>query len=219
MKTFTIVAVILVAAVLLFLMMPAPDATKWDQGYPWNIQTTNRSVSVFGVELGYTPLQTFIVDVGDSGETAILQDRNGDLSLETYFSNLNLSGFETKMILRSTADPSVLQKWANQAGRGKLQAGGARKLLLNDAQLQQARQLPIAAITYVPRVAYDADIAAQRFGEPESREKGPDDSEYWFYPTKGLILILSKDTREVLHYVSPADFAVARKNLLHFPQD
>ena len=63
----------------------------------------------------------------------------------------------------------------------------------------------ITGLTFIPAVNLDEEVILARFGEPEERiELGA--VTHFLYSLKGLDVALHKDSKEVMQYVSPADF-------------
>ncbi len=215
MKTpLTILAVILLILVALFLFAPQQTNTPAENIYPWDIKTSGGAVSVFGVTLGSSPLQQLMDKLRDEGETAIFADEGKPPTVETFFKNISLGGFQARLIAVIDAPGQAIEDWAGNARKISPQASGARKIKLGGVSLQQAKQRPVTAMTYLPRVAYDETIIRQRFGKPDSITRLSDSEQYWFYPDKGLILNLNADSREVLHYLQPSDYDRVRHEIL-----
>ncbi|RTZ59248.1 MAG: hypothetical protein DSZ32_04430 [Gammaproteobacteria bacterium] len=215
MKTpLTILAAIFIILAALFLFSPRQAGAPAQNVYPWDIKTSGGAVSVFGVTLGSTPLQQLMDKLRDEGETAIFVEPDKPPTVEAFFKSINLGGFQARIIAVIDVPKQAIENWAGNARKMSPQASGARKIKLGGISLEQAKQRPVEAMTYLPRVAYDETIIRQRFGKPESIASVSDSEQYWFYPGKGLILNLNTDSREVLHYLQPSDYNRVRQDIL-----
>jgi len=71
----------------------------------------------------------------------------------------------------------------------------------------------IKSLTYIPKSNVDAELLKSRFGQAEETLKVDENTEFWLYPKKGLVISFSQKGKEVLQYVPLADFERLRKSV------
>ena len=64
-------------------------------------------------------------------------------------------------------------------------------------------------ISYIPGTRnLDADFFLERFGTPAATLRESEQAQSWFYPEKGLSVLIDEDAREVLEYQPPRKFVL-----------
>lgn len=74
-------------------------------------------------------------------------------------------------------------------------------------------QMPIAALSYSPAVDTRPRSLKHLFGEPVSEMEINDQSRYWLYPEKGIVMLINDEDKEVFHYFPPRDYDHILKNI------
>ncbi len=204
------VVVLLVLALWLFPSEPARDIPP-----PWQIETTeNNSIRVMGITLRQTRLQQVVDLYGEPPEVSLFEDTDGSRQLEAFFQTLDLNGLRARMVLVLLADDITLQRLYDQGARIQNVESGGKRISLNKTDLALAFQLPVRAISYLPKTDLPEDILEQRFGQPaekrpvmahpdaeaDSEKAKEQQSVEWIYPQKQLQITVSDSEREVLHY-------------------
>ena len=106
-------------------------------------------------------------------------------------------------------EPARLEAMERNAIKQEFSAEGDRKLLLNAEDKQSLGDAMIGGITYIPTYkGLEADFFRERFGEPAAWKVEDEENVQWFYPQKGLTLLLSTDGSEILQYRMPRAFVM-----------
>ncbi|PID49225.1 MAG: hypothetical protein CR991_07525 [Proteobacteria bacterium] len=191
------------------------EAGKTPDNLPWQISTSAEGYTqVFHWEIGKTTLKELINSLQHFPELAVFVTAPGDSMLEAYFGRRRLGLFEARLIAELDASEQQLQKFADEQIERKPQRSGAWKLSLSEDNVKIANTLPIKYLIYIPVADYTADIIIKHFGEPQDKVAVTDKTTYWFYPDKGLVLLLNDDGRDVFHYSAVKDYAALKQRLL-----
>lgn len=195
-----------------------PPATVDESRTPWAIATHPDGTSeVFGLHLGVCTLGEALTVLGGGAEVALMLNRDRPATLEAYLESIS-AGFVTgKMVLTASLPTDVTE--AMQARAVKIEAlpSGARRLHLAADDRQRAREARLDAVTFIPSVNLDEATVIQRFGPPGERIRPDPHSEHFLYADKGLDLVLDSESKELLQYVAPRDFARLRTPLIAVP--
>lgn len=209
-----LIGLVLVAIVVLWLFGSEPK-TMQVTDLPWQVESTpDGSTRVFGITLGQTSLDAASRHLNKIPEIALFQGEEGPESIEAFFGKTRVGVFDARVVLSLDADTELMRQVAQSAGEPEPMPSGSWKLPVAEKSLETVLQLPIKSITYVPSVQYEADIVLKRFGEPTERLPHNEHSEYWFYPTIGLLLLLDMEGKEVLQYVAPDQFEILRSSIV-----
>jgi hypothetical protein len=218
MKKWLAAPALLLALLVLYVLIPrAQDReARPVEGLPWQIELLpNGGSRVFGLTLGQSTLADARARFGADMEMAVIAGKDEPGALEAYFAHVSAGVVTGKLILVGDADPQTVARLRERAVKTEIAASGARKFLLDRADLAAAFQAPIRAITFIPSVNLDADTVRARFGAPAERIRTDEHSEHFLYPDKGLDVLLEAKGKEVLQYVAPRDFARLRAPLLN----
>jgi hypothetical protein len=177
-------------------------------GLPWQIdKLPDGSIRVFGIELGASTLGDAVHSLGGDAEIAVMTDKDGNSSLEMYFSSYRAGLLSGKLILLGDIDREVLATLKDRAASREVMKSTARKYVVNDSDRTQAYRARVKHIAFIPSVNLDEDIIRKRFGDVAETVQVGDDVKHFLYPALGLDVALSETGKEVLQYVAPADFA------------
>jgi hypothetical protein len=112
-----------------------------------------------------------------------------------------------KLVVTLMAEEDQMMAMADHAIAQKATADGNRRLILAEADKAGQTARVVKALTYMPAYSkLDAAFFRSRFGEPESWERINEHAVRWFYPDKGLSLLIDAEGREVLQYAMPKDY-------------
>ncbi|MGB5717557.1 MAG: hypothetical protein WBN81_10730, partial [Gammaproteobacteria bacterium] len=134
-------------------------------------------------------------------------------TVEAYYSHHSAGPITGKMILVLDIAPDALAPLRERA----FQDGGTRRYHLHPDDLPVAYQAPVRVINFLPSFNLDEDIVQARFGVPAEIMQIDEQQQHWFYPDKGLDLILNVDGKEVLQYLRPDEFSSHRTGLQPLP--
>lgn len=195
---------------LIWLLVPVPeqDIGQARTDLPWQIETfDDGSSQVFGLRLYHATLADAVERLGPYEELALFESRGGGHSLEAFFGNVSFGPLKAKVVVTLAAPANELKTLAERAQERKGSPSGDWKLLLNRADLDSQLLRPLSGLTYIPAYGgLEAEFFRQRLGEPDAWRTLEEGRVQWFYPAKGLSLLLDAEGKEVLEYVAPRDF-------------
>lgn len=186
----------------------APTGT----GLPWQIEALPGGASrVMGLTLSRGPEASTLADArrlfGNEVPMAIIAAPGEDGSLEAFVDPAQLGFVSGKLVITARLDAATLKGLRERAPKSDYMESATRKYTLSPADEALALKAPIAALSFIPQARLDADAILSRFGTPARRVKSNGHLEHFLYPDKGLDVILDTEGKELLQYVSPADFA------------
>ena len=182
-----------------------PTATV--SGLPWQIETLPEGRSkVFGITLGQDTLAAAREQLGPGMELAIISTSGEDRSLEMYYDRYTAGVVSGKLVLTAELAADKITQMVERSTKTDYFKTGARKFRLHPDDLPLAWQAPVQALTFIPTANLDQQTAIKRFGEPVEIVSSDEQTTHLLYPDKGLDLILSEDSKEILQYVAPRDF-------------
>lgn len=205
---------VLAAGLALFLLiwafLPAPqqDPGEARTDLPWQIELfDDGSSQVFGLRLDHATLADAIDRFGPYTEVALFEKKDGSHSLEVFFGTVSFGPLKAKVVTSLQAPEIELAALAARAQERKGSPTGDWKLFLNPADLDDQLLRPLSGLTYIPSYGgLDAEFFRARLGEPDAWEQLDEGRVKWFYPQKGLSLLLDAEGKEVLEYVAPHAF-------------
>ena len=213
MRTFgTILAVSLIAAVLLWWLMPDPreDITRNRTDLPWQITTFEDGTSqVIDLHLGQDTLARAVQKLGAYEELALFEGKDGSYSLEAWFGDVQFGPLKAKVTVSLALGPARAEALVAQAVERKPSPTGDWKLLLPAAVNATLDDALVAGITYIPSYGgLDEDFFRERLGEPAAWQRVDENRVRWLYPDKGLSLLIDAEGKDVFEYVAPRAFVM-----------
>ena len=197
------------------------DTPTTTQDMPWQVSALPGGGSqVLGLTLGEaSPGRSTLGDVlqrwGDKVQVAIVAAPNESGTLEAYVDPMQAGFISGKAIITAHLPPEVIQGMRERATKTEYMGGTTRKATLSSADLAEALQAPVTAVSFIPAANLDEDIILSRFGQPAQRVRSNGHLEHFLYPEKGLDLALDSEGKELLQYVAPAEFERLRQPLLN----
>jgi hypothetical protein len=211
---FVLLIVVLIAASLILFNGDRQHSDAPLTGLPWQIDILpDGNTRVFGITPGQTTLGEAIELLGNDLDLAIIAAPQESGTLEAYYSHHSVGPITGKLILVMNISPDEL---ATMRKRG-YQDGGTRRYRLHPEDLPAAYRAPVGIITFLPSFNLDEDIVLARFGTPAEIIQAHTTQKHFLYPDKGLDLILSKDSKEILQYLPPHEFSAHRTRLQQAP--
>lgn len=177
-------------------------------GLPWQIEIMlDGSTQVFGLHIGVSRLSDAYAMLGSDMELAIVAASDELGNLEMYYGHYQAGLLSGKLVLQTSASTQKLKTWRDNAAKFDYMASGlAKKYTLSDDDVSQVLDEVITGLTFIPAVNLDEKVILARFGEPDNRIQ-LDGVTHFLYSAKGLDVALHDASKEVIQYVSPADFA------------
>lgn len=182
---------------------------------PWVINADDPvSTQVFGVNIGKSTLTDLSHVVGKLPELAIFQSKTGERTLEAYFSRVRLGVLKASVVAVLDVDDKQLSTFADFESAGKPMPSGLRKHILSRSGLQASGVLRVWKLVYMPAVNYSEQQLLQFFGTPKKRTIVSNQSQYWHYPDKALLIAYDTEAKEIFYYTAKKDYRRLLNNLL-----
>lgn len=193
-----------------------------EQAYPWQIKIlANGKTQVFNIVFEETKLKEVDAILKSEPTLAVFESKN-KTTLEAYYKSVPVGGLTGDFIFTLMTNQAELDKLKKESQRQKLAEDHARRFDLDKNAVAEVKNFPVKNLIYIPVVQLDQELVVKRFGEPDekikmknpaSEEKAPEVWHY-LYAAKGLDVIIHEKGKEVMQYVSPAEFNVLREPLL-----
>jgi len=207
-----ILAAALLAAVALWWLMPDPrnDIGEKRTDLPWQISTFADGTSqVIDLHLGQDNLGHAVQRLGPYEELALFQKKDGSYSLEAWFGEVQFGPLKAKVNVSLALGPARAAELAGHAVERKPSPTGDWKLLLPSAVNATLDDALIVGITYIPAYSrLDEAFFRERLGEPAAWQRVDEQRVRWFYPDRGLSLLIDADGKDVFEYVMPRQFTL-----------
>ena len=214
MKIFFSIFVLLAVVLAVYPFLDESENSATVTGLPWQIEIMpDGSTQVFGLHIGVSRLSDAYSMLGSDMELAIVAASDELGNLEMYYGHYQAGLLSGKLVLQTSASEQKLKTWRDNAAKFEYMASGlAKKYTLSDDDVSQVLDEVITGLTFIPAVNLDEEVILARFGEPDERIQ-LDAVTHFLYSLKGLDVALHKDSKEVIQYVSPADFGQLIKPL------
>ena len=183
---------------LLFIPSQQPPAPM-----PWQITIMPDGKSkVFGIHIGTTTYNYTIELFHEFGKIAAFSEEGKASTVEAFFDSVHLAGITGKLVLNLDVPEQQVTEMMSRAYEARLQDSGAHRYELRNSDKASVINAPITAITYIPSVKLNADIARFRFGEPASISQDTLDANtsIWHYPVVGLTIRMNENNKTILQY-------------------
>jgi hypothetical protein len=139
---------------------------------------------------------------------AIFEKNDGGLSLEAFFGTVQFGPLKAKIIVTLAATEDELRALISRATGREGSPSGDWKYPLNDPPSEHRMRL-VTGISYIPGTRnLDPAFIRERFGEPAATLRENDQAVSWFYPDRGLSILIDDEAREVLEYRPPRNFVL-----------
>jgi hypothetical protein len=208
----SILAVSLIAALLLWWLMPDPreDVTRQRTDLPWQITAFPDGTSqVIDLHLGQDTLARAVQKLGPYEELALFEAKDGSYSLEAWFGNVRFGPLKAKVTVSLALGPARAQALATQAVERKASPTGDWKLLLPATVRGDLDDALVVGITYIPATGgLDEAFFRERLGQPTAWQRLDEERIRWLYPDKGLSLLIDAEGKDVFEYVMPRAFVM-----------
>ncbi|OOY38476.1 hypothetical protein BOV89_01345 [Solemya velum gill symbiont] len=210
--TWLIVAFFIVlAAVLIFSSRqdrPLETTTRTD--LPWLITThDDGSSTVLDIHLGHTDLKGTVDKFGSPEGIALFAQGEKPGALEVYFGKVSFGPLTAKVVVNLAASDDEKIAMLERAVSRQGASGSDARFTLSEEDQQKAISRIVEAITYIPSYGgLEADFFRERLGEPAAWKLEDEERVLWFYPDRGVSLLLDADGKEVFQYDQPRNFVL-----------
>ena len=210
-------AIHLAVATLLFLLMGCDKniKEKAKTNLPWHSTVTAEGYNHFlGVDIGKVTFKEMMFKLQLLAEPALFEDaKSKKLTLEAYFGKKKFGILEARLIVEMDADEALLKKMlAEKVGDKDSTPSNHWKYALSVKNTRVANDLRIWRLIYLPTTDYEMK-QMNFFGKPDEKVKVTETAEYWFYPSKGVVLLYDTAGKEIFYYVAQKDYARLKASL------
>ena len=210
MKNFLMVTVavaVLLAAVWQF--SPKPEQPDRMTNLPWQIEIFEDGTSkALGIHIGESSLADVMVVYGTPEGIALFTDKEGNMSLEAYYGTIHTGPLKAKLVLTLDADVHEMHAMAERAITSHAGPSGDYKLVLAEQDKASQSHRIVTGMAYIPGYSkLDAEFFRKQLGEPTTWKRNNETSVQWFYPKRGLSVLIDAEGKEVLQYVAPKDYS------------
>jgi hypothetical protein len=208
-KSLLIIALIVIVAGTfnIFFGPETQDSKQNAKLLPWQIEITPQgNTRVFDIEVGVSNVQQISQLWRVSPEIALFRDPDGSHRLESYLGKIKLGPFQARIILNLQANKEQLANFAKNSSSHDATPSGSHQLRLSKDDFELALQMPINELSYSPAVDTEVEMLSNLFGTPEREILIDDNSSYWLYPQRGLVILINDEDKDVFHYFPPRDY-------------
>ncbi|WP_319380418.1 hypothetical protein [Thiomicrorhabdus sp.] len=186
---------------LMLLIQPQRDAVD-EQHLPWNAAfDRNGQLHALGLTIGKSSLADAMQLYGKDVEVKLFTDRSeGSKSLEAFFPVAYIGSIKAGLALKLTVSEAELDALYLKGKKISPTTSGGREIELYNADILDLMDHPIQSLTLVPRKQLSERAISMRFGEPARKQIQSDGLEHWFFPQKGLEMIIDPEGPEALQY-------------------
>lgn len=208
--TLIAIVALVLAAGFLFAPEPDPELLKPRTDLPWQVTPNADGTSkVFDLQLGLATMADAQDKFGAAEKYAVFAHQDQTFDLEAYFGKVMFGPLKAKVVVQLEASEQEKSRLAERGGERQASPSGDWKYPLNPADHAEQSARRILAISYEPGTrGLDQDFFLSRFGEPAAVLQEKEHAVSWFYPDKGLSILIDEKGREVLEYVAPRDFTM-----------
>lgn len=194
----------------LFSPPPDPEMIKPRTDLPWQVQVNpDGSLHVFDLDVGRSTLRDAIAKFGEPEGAAVFQHSDGRLDLEVYFGKVHFGPLVARVVTKLAASAEEKSRLAESAKKRESSPTGDWKFPLRSETIPRLIDHQVVAISYVPGTrGLNREFFLARFGQPAAWLTESEQAESWFYPDKGLSILIDRKGPEVLEYTRPQDFRV-----------
>jgi hypothetical protein len=206
MKEGKLVLIILSIAVLIYTVfyLVSRDITLPDnQAMPWQSYVNDQGETVvFDLTMGKSTLADAMRLFGTEVEASLFEEDN-KRDLEVFFSSTKVGGISAKVILNLDLNNQQFSYLNNNIKETEVLSIDTKKISFNKAGESSMFALTINALTFIPRADLSADTLIGLFKKPARVDLVEPGIEYWYYPSKGLRIIVDTENKEILEFYTP----------------
>ncbi|HIC40631.1 MAG TPA: hypothetical protein EYO74_04425 [Piscirickettsiaceae bacterium] len=207
MKEGKLVLIILSIAVLIYTVfyLVSRDITLPDnQAMPWQSYVNDQGETVvFDLTMGKSTLTDAMRLFGTEVEASLFEEDNNKKDLEVFFSSTKVGGISAKVILNLDLNNQQFAYLNNNIKETEALSIDTKKISFNQAGESSMFALTINSLTFIPRADLSADTLIGLFKKPARVDLVESGIEYWYYPSKGLRIIVDTENKEILEFYTP----------------
>ena len=172
-----------------------------NQAMPWQSYVNDQGKTVvFDLTMDESTLAESMRLFGTEVEASLFEDKDQKKTLEIFFSNTKVGGISAKVILNLALNDQQFNYLSDNIKETEVMPSGNKKTIFNQAGESSMFGLTISALTFIPSADLSADTLLGLFKKPARIELVEPGVEYWYYPSKGLRIIVDAERKEILEF-------------------
>ena len=172
-----------------------------NQAMPWQSYVNDQGKTVvFDLTMDESTLAESMRLFGTEVEASLFEDKDQKKTLEIFFSNTKVGGISAKVILNLALNDQQFHYLSDNIKETEVMPSGNKKTIFNQAGESSMFGLTISALTFIPSADLSADTLLGLFKKPARVELVEPGVEYWYYPSKGLRIIVDAERKEILEF-------------------
>ena len=172
-----------------------------NQAMPWQSYVNDQGKTVvFDLTMDESTLAESMRLFGTEVEASLFEDKDQKKTLEIFFSNTKVGGISAKVIINLALNDQQFNYLSDNIKETEVMPSGNKKTIFNQAGESSMFGLTISALTFIPSANLSADTLLGLFKKPARVELVEPGVEYWYYPSKGLRIIVDAERKEILEF-------------------
>jgi hypothetical protein len=168
---------------------------------PWQSYVNDQGKTVvFDLTMDESTLAESMRLFGTEVEASLFEDKDQKKTLEIFFSNTKVGGISAKVIINLALNDQQFNYLSDNIKETEVMPSGNKKTIFNQAGESSMFGLTISALTFIPSADLSADTLLGLFKKPARVELVEPGVEYWYYPSKGLRIIVDAERKEILEF-------------------
>ncbi|QKQ24219.1 hypothetical protein HUE58_03535 [Candidatus Ruthia endofausta] len=204
MKESKIISIVLLAAVVIFILfylLTRDIQMPQNQSMPWQSFINNQgNTVVFNLTMGSSNLTDAIHLFGSEVDASFFESKGKIPELEAFFSSTKVGGISADVILNLILDQKSIKRLNNNIKESMIMPSGVRKTTFNLTAEASMFGIKIKSLTFIPKADLLKETIINLFGEPSRVKLASQGVSYWYYPTKGLRIIIDDENKEILEF-------------------
>ena len=173
----------------------------YNQAMPWQSYVNDQGKTVvFDLTMDESTLAESMRLFGTEVEASLFEDKDQKKTLEIFFSNTKVGGISAKVIINLALNDQQFNYLSDNIKETEVMPSGNKKTIFNQAGESSMFGLTISALTFIPSANLSADTLLGLFKKPARVELVEPGVEYWYYPSKGLRIIVDAERKEILEF-------------------
>ncbi len=204
MKESKIISIVLLTAMAmftLFYLLIRDIQMPQNQSMPWQSFINKQGNTVaFNLTMGSSNLTDAMHLFGSEIDASLFESKGKIPELEAFFSSTKVGGISADVILNLILDQKSIESLNNNIKESMVIPLGVRKITFNLTAEASMFGLKIKSLTFIPKADLSKETIINLFGEPSRVELASQGVSYWYYPTKGLRIIVDDENKEILEF-------------------
>lgn len=202
-KSLLIIAliVIIVGTINVFFGPEPLNKQEAAKQLPWQIEVTPEgNTRVLDIEIGKSTVAEVKQLWKIAPQIALFRSPEGVFKLEAFLGKVKIGPFQARVIFNLEASQAQLKQFAENSRSLDATPSGSHQMRLSEEDFERALLMTIDEMSYSPAVDTEVDMLKNLFGEAEQTIQIDENSRYWLYPKRGLVILVNMEDKEVFHY-------------------